>query len=152
MFAFLRSLGLEPKEWSKAVFEAKGANPHVDDIIETAMAKVRAVVVMLSPDDEAKLKEEFVQRDERTTEGRLQGQPRPNVILEAGLALGRHSDKTLLVQVGKIKPISDILGKHIVKLTNDVSRRNDVANRLEKIGCKVDRVGNDWTTEGDFDL
>lgn len=152
MFAFLRALGLFPKEWEKAILEASGNNPHVDTIVETAMERAQAVVVLLSAEDDVKLRDEYLGAGERATEGKLQGQPRPNVIFEAGLALGRHSNKTLLVQVGKIKPMSDIFGKHITRLTNGYSRRNDLANRLAKIGCKIDRQGSDWTTEGDFDL
>ena len=49
MFAFLRALGLNPMEWGHAVANAKGANPYIGDIIEAAMAKVQAVVVLFSP-------------------------------------------------------------------------------------------------------
>jgi predicted nucleotide-binding protein len=150
MFAFLRALGLNPMEWSHAVETAKGANPYVGQILDAAMEKVQAVVVLFSPDELAQLKENFCSRDERKTEGRLQGQPRPNVLFEAGLALGAHPDKTLLVQVGKVRSFSDIAGKHLVKLTNEIPRRNDLANRLAKLRCDVDRQGNDWMTAGDF--
>jgi hypothetical protein len=34
IFAFLRSIGLNPLEWSQAIKAAKGANPHVDKVIE----------------------------------------------------------------------------------------------------------------------
>jgi hypothetical protein len=37
-----------------------------------------------------------------------------------------------------------------VRLSDDVGRRNELANRLEKIGCAVNKVGNDWMTEGKF--
>ena len=152
MFAFLRALSLNPLEWGKAVLQTHkgGANPHVDDIIDTAMAKVQAVVVIFSPDDLASLRSCFLAKGEATTEGKPKGQPRPNVIFEAGLALGRHPEETLLVQVGTVKSFSDIAGKHLVRLSNDASKRTDVANRLRKIGCKVDQVGTDWLTEGDF--
>ncbi len=152
MFDFLRALGLKPMEWNNAILAAKGANPHVDDIIDAAMSRVQAVVVLFTPDDDAKLNDSLCPRHEKATEGKLQGQPRPNVIFEAGLALGRHPEKTLLVQVGKIRDISDIAGKHIVRLSNDAAKRTDVANRLEKIGCKVDRTGADWTSAGDFSI
>ncbi|MGA2589165.1 MAG: nucleotide-binding protein [Bryobacteraceae bacterium] len=149
-FDFLRALGLNPREWSQALLMAKGANPWTLDVIDAAMARVQAVVVMFSPDDEAKLKDEFCGKNEKRTEGKLKGQPRPNVIFEAGLALGRHPDKTLLVQVGEVRGFTDILGKHIPKLTNEASKRNDIANRLAKIGCKVDTTGDDWRATGDF--
>ncbi len=96
------------------------------------------------------LKESLLGKGEKRTEGKLQGQPRPNVIFEAGLALGRHPDKTLLVQIGSVRGFSDIAGKHLVRLTNDVTKRKDVGNRLHKIGCRVDLGGDDWMTAGDF--
>jgi predicted nucleotide-binding protein len=153
MFDFLRALSLNPLEWNKAVLLTTkgGANPHVDDIIDSAMGRVQAVVVIFSPDDMASLRPCFLSKGERATEGKPKGQPRPNVIFEAGLALGRHPDKTLLVQVGTIREFSDIAGKHLVRLTNDASRRTDVANRLKKIGCQVDLTGSDWSSSaGDF--
>jgi predicted nucleotide-binding protein len=150
MFAFLRALGLNPMEWEHAVASAKGGNPHIDDIIETAMAKVQAVVVLFSPDEEAYLKEQFLGGDDRKDDGKPQGQPRPNVLFEAGLALGAHPEKTLLVQVGKVRGFSDIAGKHLVHLSNDPAKRNELANRLAKFHCDVNKVGNDWMKAGDF--
>ena len=150
IFAFLRALGLHPMEWGHAVATAKSANPYVGEILDAAMEKVKAVVVLFSPDELAQLKDHLCSTGERKTEGKLQGQPRPNVLFEAGLALGAHPKKTLLIQVGKVRGFSDIAGKHLVKLTNENSRRNEVANRLEKLGCVVNRVGNDWMNEGDF--
>lgn len=151
MFAFLRALGLKPMEWAHAVEAARGTNPYVGQILDSAMERVQAVVVLFSPDELAQLKDHFCGRDEKKTEGKLQGQPRPNVLFEAGLALGAHSDKTLLVQVGKVRSFSDIAGKHLVRLSDDVPRRNDLANRLQKIGCAVNRTGDDWMTEGKFE-
>jgi len=150
MFAFLRALGLKPMEWSHAVNEAKGGNPYVGDIIETAMAKVQAVIVLLTPDEMAYLKEQFWAPGDRTGDGKPQGQPRPNVLFEAGLALGAHPDKTVLVQVGRVRAFSDIAGQHLVRLSNDSTKRNELANRLQKLGCNVNRVGSDWMTEGSF--
>ncbi len=150
MFEFLRALGLMPREWSHALQMAKGANPWTLDVIDTAMMRAQAVVVLFSPDDEARLREVFCKKNELRTEGKLKGQPRPNVIFEAGLALGMHPKKTLLVQVGEVKGFTDILGKHIPRLTNDQAKRNDIANRLRKLGCKVDTTGDDWRVTGNF--
>jgi predicted nucleotide-binding protein len=150
MFDFLRSLSLNPMEWEQAVDQAKGTNPDVGNIIETAMARVQAVVVMFSPDELAHLKEQFWGADDKYGDGKLTGQARPNVIFEAGLALGAHPEKTVIVQVGKVRPFSDIAGKRLVKLSDATSTRNDLANRLAKIGCEVNRVGSDWMTAGMF--
>jgi predicted nucleotide-binding protein len=108
------------------------------------------VVVLLSPDEMAYLKAQFCRSDERSTEGKPQGQPRPNVLFEAGLALGAHHEKTLLVQVGKVRQFSDLAGKHLVRLSDETSKRIELAERLARLGCKIDRRGSDWTTAGHF--
>ena len=96
------------------------------------------------------LKEQFLHADDRSTEGKPQGQARPNVLFEAGLAMGRHPQKTVLVQVGKVKPFSDVGGRHLVRLTETTESRHDLANRLEALHCEVDKVGRDWMKAGDF--
>jgi predicted nucleotide-binding protein len=150
LFDFLRALGLKPLEWEKVVLMTKKSNPYIGEILDSTMAKVQAVLVLFSPDDEARLRPEFLTRRDGPNEKQLRGQPRPNVLFEAGLALGRHPDKTILVEVGKLRKFSDIAGRHVVRLSNEYSKRNDLANRLENLGCKVDRHGTDWTTAGDF--
>lgn len=152
MFAFLRAIGLNPLEWSQAIRAAKGANPHVDDIISNAMDSVQGVLVMFSPDEDARLKSRFAgSSDKKKGLDKLDGQARPNVIFEAGLALGAHSKKTLLVQVGDMRDISDIAGKHLIHLSNDAASRKELAQRLQsKLKFKVDTTGNDWLTIGNF--
>jgi predicted nucleotide-binding protein len=153
LFAFLRAIGLQPLEWSQATKAAKGANPHVDDIIKKSMEKVRGVLVLFSPDEDAKLKRKFCSKaDVRKGVGSLQGQARPNVIFEAGLALGAHSEKTILVQVGEVREISDIAGKHLVTLSNRPADRKELAHRLKsKLKFDVDLSGDHWLTQGNFD-
>jgi predicted nucleotide-binding protein len=153
MFAFLRAIGLNPLEWSQAIKGAKGANPHVDDVIYGAMEKVQGVLVMFSPDEEARLKSRFCSpADRKKGIDKLDGQARPNVIFEAGLALGAHSKKTLLVQVGEVRDISDIAGKHLVHLSNTPASRKELAQRLKtKLKFKVDTTGDHWLTIGNFD-
>jgi predicted nucleotide-binding protein len=146
MFDFLRALGLVPLEWDHALRQArsKGANPYVGDILDHVMEKAQAVLVMFSPDDLVQLKEQFLNSEDRSTEGKLQGQARPNVLFEAGLAMGRYPQKTVLVQIGKVKPFSDVGGRHMVRLNDSTESRNDLANRLEGLHCEVDKVGRDW--------
>ena len=153
MFAFLRAIGLNPLEWSQAIRGAKGANPHIDDVIYDAMEKVQGVLVMFSPDEVARLKTEFCSAlDKKKGLHKLDGQARPNVIFEAGLALGAHSKKTLLVQVGDVRDISDIAGKHLVHLSNSAPSRKELAQRLKtKLKFRVDTTGTDWLTIGNFD-
>lgn len=150
MYEFLGALGLRPLEWGHAIRAAKGGNPYVNDAVTKVLEQAQAIVVLLSPDDEVKLKTQFVAKHERSTEGKLRGQARPNVLFETGIAIGTHHRKTVIVQVGDVKPFSDIGGMHVLRLSNRDASRNDFANRLQGLGCKVDRSGDQWLRAGDF--
>lgn len=150
MYQFLGALGLKPQEWGHAIRAARGANPYVNEAVTRIMEQAQAIVVLLSPDDDVKLKDQFVTRDERTTEGKLHGQARPNVIFEAGIAIGTHHKKSVVVQVGNVKRFTDIGGMHILNLTGSDASRHGLANRLKKLGCKIDREGDHWLRAGDF--
>jgi predicted nucleotide-binding protein len=149
MFGLLRALGLNPIEWSTAVAKTRGNNPDVDKIIGGQMKTVQGIVVMISPDEQAKLKAKFGD-PAFPSEKMLQDQARPNVLFEAGWAFGAYPDKTLLVRVGNTRPISDLGGKHIMKLTNAAASRKEFAQRLEKMKFKVDTQGTSWLTEFNF--
>lgn len=154
VYAFLASIGIVPMEWDHAIKAAKGgANPIVGDVIRNIMEKVQGVMVLFSPDEEARLKPRLATANDKKKGRHLKGfQPRPNVILEAGLALGAHSDKTILVQVGDMREISDIAGKHMVHLDNSFSSRKRLADRLgSKLKFKIDLTGTTWQSVGDFD-
>jgi predicted nucleotide-binding protein len=146
MFGFLRAIGLNPKEWSQAINEAKGANPNIGKVINNAMRQAQGVLVMFSPDEDAKLKSKFCgTKDRKKGLDKLDGQARPNVLFEAGLALGAHPDKTLLVQVGDTRDISDIAGMHLLNLSDDPNSRKELAQRLAtKLKFKVDMTGTSW--------
>jgi predicted nucleotide-binding protein len=148
MFGLLRALGLNPIEWSEAIAKTKGNNPDVDKIIGGQMKTVQGIVVLISPDEQAKLKNKF---SETPAERILQDQARPNVLFEAGWAFGAYPDKTLLVRVGNTRPISDLGGKHIMKLSNGAASRKELAQRLTKMKFKVNTNGTSWLTEFDFD-
>jgi predicted nucleotide-binding protein len=154
MYAFLASIGIVPMEWDQAIKAAKGgANPIVGDVISQAMERVHGVMILFSPDEEAKVRTKFASASDKKKNLHLKGfQPRPNVIFEAGLALGAHSDKTILVQVGSVRDISDIAGKHMVHLSNSFADRKRLADRLEsKLKFKIDLDGTTWQTIGYFD-
>jgi predicted nucleotide-binding protein len=152
IYQLLGALGLKPQEWGHAIRAArgKGGNPYVNDAVNKVMEQAQAIVILLSPDDEVRLKPQFVAKHERTTEGKARGQARPNVIFETGIAIGAHHKKTVIVQVGDVKSFTDIGGMHILHLTGSDKSRHDFANRLEDLGCKIDRDGDHWLRAGDF--
>lgn len=152
MYEFLGAIGLKPQEWGHAIRAARGrgGNPYVNDAVSKVMEQAQAIVVLLSPDDEAKLKEQFVTKQERQTEGKLRGQARPNVIFETGVAIGTHHRKTVMVRIGDVKSFTDLGGMHIPHFSGDHKSRHDLANRLQDLGCKIDRQGDHWLRAGDF--
>lgn len=154
MYGFLRAIGLKPKEFSQVLKAAKGPNPNVGEAIYNGMEKAHGVVVLFSPDEEAKLKPRHAtDKDKKYRLHELDGQARPNVIFEAGLALGAHAQKTILVQVGDTRDISDLAGKHIMHLSNDPATRVEFADRLKtKLGFKVEIDGKIWLSATSFDF
>jgi predicted nucleotide-binding protein len=151
LFSFLRALHLEPIEWGHAVTLTGQSSPYIGDVLDAVFRRAQAVVVLLTGDDVARLRSGFVGPDDPAYERSSSPQPRPNVLFEAGMAFGRNPDRTILVQLGDVRPFSDVAGRHIVKLADDVASRQDLAVRLQAAGCAVDISGRDWHTEGDFD-
>lgn len=150
LFNFLRALGLKPIEWSQAIKMTGQASPYVGTILDTAFREAAAVVVLLTPDDDVKLRKRYHKAHEPEYEKKLTGQARPNVLFEAGMAFGRNPDSTVLVQLGDVKSFSDVAGRHIVHLSNNPTCRQEFATKLANAGCNVDTTGTDWLVAGDF--
>jgi predicted nucleotide-binding protein len=151
MFDFLRSIGLEPIEWGQAKHFTGKPSPYIGEILDVAFRKAQAIVVMLTPDDEARLREELHGTDEPDYELNLTPQARPNVLFEAGMAMGHSEDRTVLVEVGNLRPFSDIAGRHTVRLDNSPEKRKELVDCLKAVKCAVDVEGKtDWLTTGDF--
>jgi predicted nucleotide-binding protein len=149
MFAFLRSLDLSPMEWTRAVELTGEGSPYIGQVLDTAFDNATAIVVLMTPDEVAYLRPEYGHGDgDRETEPAAQA--RPNVLFEAGMAMGRDSKRTVLVEVGSVRPFSDVAGRHAVRLSNETSHRQELANRLRTAGCAVDITGTDWHKAGDF--
>jgi predicted nucleotide-binding protein len=150
MFDFLRSIDLNPMEWAPTVtFTGKGA-PYVGEILDAAFANAQAIIVLLTPDDLAQLRPELWGTNEPSYEVELTPQARPNVLFEAGMSMARNPDRTVLVEIGVLRPFSDIGGRHAVRMDNSSQKRNDLALRLRKAGCPVNLNGSDWHTAGDL--
>ena len=149
-FAFLRALDLQPIEWTEALKLTGKATPYVGEALESASKSAQAVIVLLSPDDEVRLSPELWKTKEDENEQKFRLQARPNVLFEAGMAFGKHPDRTLLIEVGQVKPFSDVAGRHVVRLSNSPDKRNEIAERLRTAGCDVSTSGNTWLTTGNF--
>jgi predicted nucleotide-binding protein len=150
VFDFLRSIGLKPIEWNQAVAKTMKGSPNIAEILDAAFNEAQAVIVLLTGDDEAKLRHEFRKDDDPIYEQELTPQSRPNVLFEAGMAMGRYPGRTILVQIGPHRHFSDIAGIHITLMNNTPEKRNELATKLANAGCKVDISGTRWFDAGDF--
>lgn len=152
MFAFLRALDLKPLEWSELVSATGQGSPYIGEVLAKAFANNPPVLVLLTPDDEAKLRNCFLNDNDPEYEKTLTPQARPNVLFEAGMAMARCPDRTILVQIGQVRPFSDVAGRHVLHFDGSSTSRNELAQRLETAGCPVSRTGHDWLDVGDFSV
>jgi predicted nucleotide-binding protein len=152
---FLKHIDVRPITWN----EARAAVPPTDvpstmAIIRAGFSMAQVVVVLFTPDDEARLKTEFHReppRVEDVWEVNPTGQARQNVILEAGMALGMKPDKTVLVRVGDIRKISDIEYVNWIDLDNTYEQRESLYLDLQKRGVAVKSTNLiDTSKGGDF--
>ena len=152
MFEFLKAVGLEPQDFGDYDSKAGDATPYVGEVLDAAFAQAQAILVLMTPDDEAQLKIEFRLDDDPKYESELQGQARPNVLFEAGMAFGRQQKRTILVQLGVIRPFSDVGGRHILRLDNTAEARLRLVKRLQAAGCPATTdASTGWIKAGDFD-
>jgi predicted nucleotide-binding protein len=151
-FSFLRALGLEPLEWSDAVKLTGVATPYIGQILDHAFNEAKAIIVLITPDDEVRLLQDLWSATEEETEKVFHLQARPNVLFEAGMAFGRDPKRTLLIEIGDVKKFSDVAGRHIVRFCDEPKHRKEVAERLKTVGCDVSTSGDDWLTVGNLSI
>jgi hypothetical protein len=149
----LGQLSLQAYSFEDAVLWLQKGAPFAREVLECAMQRVYAIVVLMTGDDEGRLRPEFC--DSGSRECVTSQRARENVIFEAGLAMGLFPDKTVIVKKGRFPLPSDLTGIIHVELDPSNESRIALANRLRAIGCKVvvPRAGNLGTTEPpDFGL
>ncbi len=67
------------------------------------------------------------------------------------MALGRFPRRTILTELGDLRPASDLSGRHAVRLNSGPECRQDLARRLLNAGCEVNTEGTDWLSAGAFE-
>jgi predicted nucleotide-binding protein len=152
MFEFLRALELHPLEWDELISRTRKSAPYIGEILDVAFSEAQAIIILMTPDDIAQLRPQFQQDVDELHEKNLTPQARPNVLFEAGIAMGRSPERTILVEIGKLRPFSDVAGRHVIRLDGSTQKRQQLAQRLADAGCEVNMKGTDWHSVGKFDL
>ena len=139
MWEFLEDLGLHPLDWNEMVRRTGRGTPHTLYVVETGFSMAQAFVVLMTPDDEARLHDDLTDSSDTEDETRLTCQPRPNVMFEAGRAFGTKPERTILVHIGKLRRVSDLDGLNVVRIGRTKAPLLALADRLEAAGCPIDR-------------
>ncbi|GAB1817737.1 CATRA conflict system CASPASE/TPR repeat-associated protein [Herbidospora sp. RD11066] len=150
LFAFLRAIGLNPLEWEDLVAMTGEASPTLGQVVRTCLPMARAVVVLLTPEDVVRLHPELHGPGEPDAEVRGGMQARPNVLLEMGIAFGVNPERTVILQVGDHRPVTDLGGVNYIRVSGSPEFRQKLVNRLKTARCDVSLTGTDWLTAGDF--
>lgn len=147
--ALLRALGLRIVEWEHAVARTGLPSPYVGDVVEAGLRMASAAVVILTPDDLVRLRDDLISDKDGPQEREFRGQARPNVYYEAGIADALGRDRTVIVEIGEVKSFSDAAGRHVVRYDGSAGKKNALAERLRVAGLVVDTSAEDWLTAGD---
>lgn len=140
LFDWLRRIGLKPLEFNQLVQATGTAIPYTGDAVRKAFRMAHVVIAFFTPD------EHVLDRWSQPGHGdSWRFQARPNVLIEAGMALITHPDCTVLVLLGPQELPSDLAGLSYVRLDHDDARPlQDLATRLHKAGCETDLTGTSW--------
>jgi predicted nucleotide-binding protein len=147
--ALIRALRIKIVEWGHAVDSTGVPNPYIGDVILEGMKLADATLVLFTPDDVVQLRRDLWRDDDPHEERQYMGQARPNVLYEAGIAevLGRK--RTIMVEVGRVKPFTDTGGRHVIRLDGNVANIKALVDRMKTAGLDPDTSGTDWLTVGD---
>lgn len=140
LFDWLRAVGLQPQEWNQIIGASGMASPYVGQVLEQAFKDAQAVIAFFTPD------ERVIARIDRPGDpGAWRPQARPNVLIEAGMALVTHPIRSVLAVLGPQELPSDLAGRAYVRLSHTSSAPlQDLAGRLHKAGCQTDTTSTDW--------
>ncbi|MEU6198124.1 nucleotide-binding protein [Streptomyces sp. NPDC047061] len=144
MFGLLRRLDLRPLEWERLVRNTGGTAPFLGEVIEKALSQAQAALVLLTPDDVAKLHPHLLGDREQPYETQLTGQPRQNVLIELGMALMAYPERTIIVEVGEVRPAADLAGRNVIRFDGSETAVSKIVERLKGAECDLDDTRPDW--------
>jgi predicted nucleotide-binding protein len=152
MYSFLRSLDLNPINLTETMVQSGQVTPYIGEVLDYAFSLAQAVLVLMTPDDIGCLQRQFRKADDPIHDTKFTSQARLNVIFEAGMAMGgKFRKRTILVELGQLRQLTDWGGLLMVRLNNSIEKRQDLITRLKNCGCIVNDLGDRWHQAGDFE-
>jgi predicted nucleotide-binding protein len=146
MFELLRAVDLQPQEWEPLVAATGSTLPNLNEVVATGLAagQAQAVVAILTPDDIVTLHPALRAADDPADETSSVMQPRPNVLIELGMALSAYRHRTIIVAIGALRRIADLDGLNVIRFDGSETAIGKLVERLKLAGCAVDDKGSDW--------
>jgi hypothetical protein len=145
LFDCLRAMGLRPQEWDQLIQHSQVGSPYIGAVLDEAFKSVQAVVAFFTPDEHVVSRGSSEMDDYRW---RLQA--RPNVMIEAGMALATHPRETILLVLGDQELPSDLSGRLFIRLDGTGIPLKLLSERLRTAGCAVELDGTDWLNPDRF--
>jgi Predicted nucleotide-binding protein containing TIR-like domain len=149
-FDLLQAVGLDPLDWEQLVSFTGIATPYLGEVVQNAPHMAQASLVLLSPDDIVQLHPDLHYKTDTDEEKEQSGQARPNVLFELGLAFMAYPERTIIVEVGRMRVFADLNGRNPIRFDGSPLAVDKLLLRLESVGCPVDRDG-DWRDPGRFE-
>jgi predicted nucleotide-binding protein len=143
-YDLLHAVDLEPLEWEILVEATGSTAPHLGQVVARAPHLAQAALVLLSPDDIVELHSDLFQDSDPPAERARAGQARPNVLIELGLVLGTYPERTIVVEVGQMRPVADLAGLNVIRFDGSAVAIKKLLDRLRQAGCQVDTAGTGW--------
>ena len=134
--AILRAAGVNPVDWEQAVGWTGKASPMTLEVIQEGLARTQAILLLFTPDESVQLRGELASSSDPEYETSEGYQARPNVLIEAGMAFALNPDRTLILQIGAARPISNLAGLNYVRFDGSAGDRQALLGRLENAGCR----------------
>jgi predicted nucleotide-binding protein len=149
-FDLLYVVGLQPLEWEKLVALTGTTVPYLGDAVSMAPHLAQANLVLLSPDDIVELHPGLHQPGDQAHERARAGQSRPNVLFELGLAYATAPKRTIIVEIGQLRPIADLAGLNVIHFDGSAEAIKKIIDRLALAGCPADTSGEHWLDTSRF--
>lgn len=149
-FSFLQALDLRPQDFELLVNATGGTTPNIVDVVRRAPEIAQAIVVLMTPDDAVQLHPDLAGDRDPDYETGIGSQARPNTLIELGMALMAYPKRTIVIEIGSLRPISDLGGLHVVRFDGSGPAIAKVVSRLRAAGCPVDDSDRSWKDPARF--
>jgi predicted nucleotide-binding protein len=149
-FDLLRSVNLWPLDWETLVKATCSTAPYLGQVVVTAPHLAQATLVLLTPDDLVELHSDLYLDHDSPQERARDGQARPSVLMELGMALMAYQDRTVVVEIGQMRPIADLAGVNTIRFDGSATAVRKVLGRLEQAGCEADLSETGWLEASRF--